>query len=385
MRYHQYFEYILLIVKTWAQAISNPKQFIFPYPPAEAVVTAMEFYAVLVLLSILLGAPVVVAQKGDLADKTRLAANGVFSVISMSAIALTWHISFWAFGGKSSFSGTFLAYVYAGSPYVPLTALATWIVASAYPKRLLVYWVVPGMAHQAMKEAKDDPNLSRGMVALGCFSTSGILIWSLIVMLRCMSYVHALTGWRRVGAVLSSVLIAIPVAAVLRRMGTLLQAEEEGAKKLTRRIIDELWNKGNLDVASELFAEEARIHDPAIPSTEMGPEGIKQFVRSYRTAFPDLYMDVDDQMGEDNLVVTRWTLTGTHAGTFGDIPASGRHVSVKGITIYRFYKGEVAEGWMNWDALGLLRQLGLHGEANEQKAAPLLEEDGRMLPVPTSG
>src|SRR5262249_8005241 len=100
---------------------------------------------------------------------------------------------------------------------------------------------------------------------------------------------------------------------------------------------------------------------PTIPAARPGPEGAREYATLYRGAFPDLHMDIDDQVGEDDLVVTRWTLTGTQNGAFGDIPATGRPIRVKGITIYRFDKGKVAEEWMNWDALGLLQQLGPAG------------------------
>jgi len=378
----QYFEYVLGLLKTWMQAFSNPEQFLAPgfQPTDNQVVSGMEFYAVLVIVSVLLGAPLVVAQKGDLADKTRLAANGVFGVLSISLVALTWHISFWVLGGQSNFAGTFLAYVYGAGPYIPLTGLATWIVASAFPKHLLVYWVNPTMAQEGMRRAKDDPGTSTGMVALGCLFTSGIMLWSFIVVMRCFSYAHALSGWRLVGAILLSVVIAIPVGAVMKRMGTMLQREEEGAKTLTRRIIEEMWNKGNLEVANESFAENSLVHDPTIPNAKPGPEGVKEFVRLYRAAFPDLHMDIDDQMGEGDLVVTRWTLTGTQEGALGEIPAAGKWVSVKGITIYRFHKGEVAEGWMNWDALGLLQQLGLDREGTDESTRQMTEHRGGTEP-----
>lgn len=376
MNLHENAELVLKMFETWIQALSDPQHFLATsFQPTDVqMVSGIEFYAFLFILSILLGAPLVLAQKGDVADKTRLVAHGVFGVLSVSVLALTWHVSFWMLGGKSSFAGTYLAYVYAAAPYIPLTSLAIWIVASGFPRHLLVYWTNPAMAKHGLAQAKNDPGTATGMFVLGGLVTYGITLWGLIVALRSFSYVHAMSGWRLLGAILLSGVIAIPVSAVLNRMGTMLQPEGAGSKTLARRVIEEILNKGNLEVANESFGEDAVVHDPAIPDAKPGPEGAKEFARIYRGAFPDLHIDIDDQVGEGDLVVSRWTLTGTQQGVFGDIAATNRRVSVKGITIYRFYKGKIAEGWMNWDALGLLQQLGLGGEGADGAPKQLSEQ-----------
>lgn len=376
MNLHEYATVILKMLETWIQALSNPERFLQPsFQPNEGqMINGMEFYAFLLIVSILLGAPLVLAQKGDFADKTRLAANGVFGVLSVTAIALMWHVSFRMLGGKSSFTGTYLAYVYAAGPYIPLTSLAIWIVASGFPRHLLVYWTNPAMAQHGLERAKSDPGTATGMVLLGCIVTYGITLWGLVVALRSFSYVHEISGWRFFWAILLSMVITIPLTAVLKRMGTMLQPEGENSKTFARRVIEEILNKGNLEVANESFAGDAVVHDPVIPDVKPGPEGVKEFARMYRGAFPDLHIDIDDQVGEGDLVVSRWTLTGTQQGVFGDIAATNRWVSVKGITIYRFYKGKIAEGWMNWDALGLLQQLGLGGEGADGAPKQLSEQ-----------
>lgn len=57
--------------------------------------------------------------------------------------------------------------------------------------------------------------------------------------------------------------------------------------------------------------------------------------------------------------VTRWTATGTHKGAFMEIPATGKKVTNTGITIHRFRNGKVAESWWAYDAVGMMRQLGV--------------------------
>ena len=78
----------------------------------------------------------------------------------------------------------------------------------------------------------------------------------------------------------------------------------------------------------------------------------------YRTAFPNLRVTVDQQIAEGDLVVTRWTATGTHRGElFGTAPTKKR-VSVQGIVISRITDGKIAEEFECYDTLGMLRQLG---------------------------
>ena len=86
----------------------------------------------------------------------------------------------------------------------------------------------------------------------------------------------------------------------------------EENKALTRRSLEEIWNKGNLAVADELIAPNHVAHDPADPNPGSGPEATKQQASMYRTAFPDLHITIEDHVAEGDQVVTRWTARGTH-------------------------------------------------------------------------
>ena len=66
-----------------------------------------------------------------------------------------------------------------------------------------------------------------------------------------------------------------------------------------------------------------------------------------------------DQVAEDDKVVTRWSATGTHAGDFAGVPATGRLVTVSGIHIHRVRHGRLTEHWEELNLLGVLRQLGV--------------------------
>ncbi len=100
-------------------------------------------------------------------------------------------------------------------------------------------------------------------------------------------------------------------------------------------------------------------HDPAIPESTVGPDAAKASIEGYRTAFPDLRITVEDQIAENDRVVTRWSAKGTHQGELLGIPATGKQSTVTGITIDLVVDGRIAESWTNWDTLGMLQQLGV--------------------------
>ncbi len=131
----------------------------------------------------------------------------------------------------------------------------------------------------------------------------------------------------------------------------------EENKALSRRLIEEVWNQGNLAVIDELIAPNYVDHDPTGPI--QGPEGMKQFVSMYLTAYPDTHFTIEDQIAEGDRVVTRWTARGTHKGPLMGIPPTGKQVTVAGISIDRVVNGKLVEDWTSYDALGMMQQLGV--------------------------
>jgi steroid delta-isomerase-like uncharacterized protein len=94
------------------------------------------------------------------------------------------------------------------------------------------------------------------------------------------------------------------------------------------------------------------------PSAARGTELVREYVELFRFAFPDLRVKVIDQISNGDRVVTRWQMEGTQDKRLMGIEASHRHVSVEGIRIDRIADGRIAETWSQWDAIGMLRQLG---------------------------
>jgi steroid delta-isomerase-like uncharacterized protein len=133
----------------------------------------------------------------------------------------------------------------------------------------------------------------------------------------------------------------------------------EDNKAIVRRSMEELFSDGKLEVAYEVFAPDYVGHDPLLTEDIRGPEGFEQFVRLYRTAFPDLKLTIEDQVADGDRVATRFTARGTHRGDLMGIAATGAKVTITGISIDRMRDGKSVETWTNYDALGMLQQLGL--------------------------
>jgi steroid delta-isomerase-like uncharacterized protein len=132
----------------------------------------------------------------------------------------------------------------------------------------------------------------------------------------------------------------------------------EQNKRIVRRFYQELWNEGKLESADELFAPEFVGHAPGNTGTK-GPEGVKQFVATWRAAMPDLQLTIDQQYAEGDMVGTVFTGTGTQTGPLMGIPPTGKSVTVKGMAIQHLTNGQVVSDWGEFDILGLLQQLGV--------------------------
>jgi predicted ester cyclase len=100
----------------------------------------------------------------------------------------------------------------------------------------------------------------------------------------------------------------------------------------------------------------------------VGREALKEVLRAYQEAFADNVMRVEDQIAEGDKVVTRWSGAGRQVGEFAGVAASFREVRLNGIVIQRIADGKIAEEWENFDALGVLVQLGVLPEFQLEQA-----------------
>ncbi|MDQ4141113.1 MAG: ester cyclase [Bacteroidota bacterium] len=135
-----------------------------------------------------------------------------------------------------------------------------------------------------------------------------------------------------------------------------MSAAENSA--LVRRFIEEIFNKGNLEVAEEILTPDYRHHDPTTNEFGSGIEGFKQMISLYRQAFA-LQITLEDQIATEEKVVDRWTGDGIHQGEFLGLASTGKKITATGISIHRIEGGKIAETWNNYDALGIFKQLGI--------------------------
>jgi len=133
----------------------------------------------------------------------------------------------------------------------------------------------------------------------------------------------------------------------------------EENKAIARRALEEIVSaEGNLDVADDIIAPNYVGHDPVSPKDVRGPEGVKEFASMYHNAFPLVHLSVAQQLAEGDWVATRWVANGTHLGELMGIAPTGNRVTVAGTSIVRIVDGKIEETWDNYDALGIMQQIG---------------------------
>ncbi|WP_242334937.1 MULTISPECIES: ester cyclase [Anaeromyxobacter] len=128
-------------------------------------------------------------------------------------------------------------------------------------------------------------------------------------------------------------------------------------KQSHRRMFEEAWGKGNFGIFDELCDPKYRSHDPLAGDTDL--EKTRELCRQYRDAFPDMAPTILGSFADHDTVITRWRMTGTHRAALMGIEPTGTRCTVEGITVGKFKGAKLVEEWTQWDALGLMRQLGV--------------------------
>lgn len=132
---------------------------------------------------------------------------------------------------------------------------------------------------------------------------------------------------------------------------------EQDTKAVVRRFFD-AWNDGDVEEIKEVVAGDAEHHDPRDPpDLPPGPDGEQQLLELYRSAAPDVTLEVDEMLAEGNMVATRWTVTGTHEGEFLGVEPTGNDIEIVGFQMDQIKGSQIVEKWVLFDALGLLQQL----------------------------
>jgi steroid delta-isomerase-like uncharacterized protein len=132
-----------------------------------------------------------------------------------------------------------------------------------------------------------------------------------------------------------------------------MRLSTDANRAVARRFVEEVLGRGDFATLNALAAPDCADHADAT-----GPAALVQFLVPWRAAFPDLALTVEELVAEGDGVAARWTLCGTHRGTFLGRPPTGRRVTVAGTERYRLADGQIVERWATVDTDGLLRQLG---------------------------
>jgi steroid delta-isomerase-like uncharacterized protein len=171
---------------------------------------------------------------------------------------------------------------------------------------------------------------------------------------------------RLAAAVAGALAFTAGAVALLRRR--LRKGGRMDVKEIERRLAEDPW-RGKLDEVLELVADDYILHVPGSTEPFRGKQGYRDFVGTYLAGFPDGSITVDEQIAEGDVVATRWTGRGTNTGDLMGMPASGRQVTVSGLTYSRIADGKARESWITWDTLSMLQQLGAVPEMTPAQSA----------------
>jgi steroid delta-isomerase-like uncharacterized protein len=132
---------------------------------------------------------------------------------------------------------------------------------------------------------------------------------------------------------------------------------------------EEAINNGNLEALRDVVAPDVVHHAAGGYPDVTNIEGVMSMMGAFPAAFPDLHYTIDFWVAQDDMVVERYTATGTQDGPLGDHPATGRTATWTGVNIFRIECGKIAEVWSEVDALSRNAQLFPEGEEAATPAA----------------
>jgi predicted ester cyclase len=132
----------------------------------------------------------------------------------------------------------------------------------------------------------------------------------------------------------------------------------EQNKAFVRKMVEEVFNQGNVSQIDEYMAHNFVEHEELPPGIPRDREGVKQLTTMLHSGFPDFKATIDDIVAEGDKVVIRQTWSGSHKGEFMGIPPTGRRVSFGVIDILRISDGKCVEHWGQMDSMSLMQQLG---------------------------
>ena len=125
-------------------------------------------------------------------------------------------------------------------------------------------------------------------------------------------------------------------------------------QEIVRNYTERVWNQRDHSAIDEVVRADFVQHGRGLKT---GRDGIHMYYRMMESAFSNIAVSIDDIFGENDKVVHRWTLTAIHSGPFMGMPASGKAITLTGITILKLEDGLITENWYEQDMTGLIQQI----------------------------
>jgi steroid delta-isomerase-like uncharacterized protein len=144
-------------------------------------------------------------------------------------------------------------------------------------------------------------------------------------------------------------------------------------KETVRRFLSTVIGPRDSGAADDVLAADYTVHMVGMPEPVRGRDAWKELIGNYFQAFPDLAVEIEDEVVEDDRVAMRLVWSGTHRAEFLGVPATGRRVRVQSSVFFRVVDERVETEWHQDDMLGLLQQLG---------AVPSAAPASAVAPVP---
>ncbi len=130
-------------------------------------------------------------------------------------------------------------------------------------------------------------------------------------------------------------------------------------KAIVRRLLETVWSKGQLTVIEELISKDFVGYWPLRPEPVRGPADYKEFVSETRHIFPDLSMRILEEIGEGEIVASRFEVTSTQRGEFLTIPPTNKKLTVECLAFSRVLNGKIVETHVQMDVFKILCALGV--------------------------
>lgn len=136
------------------------------------------------------------------------------------------------------------------------------------------------------------------------------------------------------------------------------RANDRANAHLATRVLLEKMAAGRFDRVDEIYGPGFVAHGS---TGDFNLEEDNASAKAWRAAFPDLSVNIERTVSNDNLVAVHWTMAGTNTGKDAGMPGKGARVSVQGMSMFRFSKGHIVEEWTLVDIASLMTQLELGG------------------------